>query len=263
MALIVGGKVYETPFPSRNWRDAASLRLAPEDRGRRARRGEVWSPVQIITIHNTGNLLGPILPGTGPNSSREENTVSYWTTKKAGASAHMILDYDGVWAQCADLWSEITWHATTLNPRSIGLEIVQRASSPNLGGMYEIQLQRVVEFCNWFMRLPPEISVVQPQYPAETGMVERIHAGGVDFYGVCGHCHQTTEKKRDPGPAVFAALKAANYKAWNVAEGEDRQQWTRRQTALGVKADGLPGENTRRALMVAGYPDGLAWGSSW
>lgn len=263
MSLIVGGKAYETPFPSRNWRDAASLRLAPADVGRRARKGDGWAPVQIITIHNTGNLLGPILPGVGPDSTREENTVSYWTRKVDGASAHLILDYDGVWAQCADLWSEITWHAHTLNPRSIGLEIVQRASDPNKGGIYEVQLQRVVEFCNWFMRLPPEISVVQPQFPAETGVVERIAKGGADFYGLCGHCHQTTEKKRDPGPAVFEALKTANYKPWNVAEGEDRQQWTRRQTAIAVAADGLPGANTRRALMVAGYPDGLAWASSW
>jgi murein L,D-transpeptidase YcbB/YkuD len=87
--------------------------------------------------------------------------------------------------------------------------------------------------------------------------VARIAAGGSDVVGIYCHYHQTNNRGYgDPGPWLQQALKDAGYETY-AFDGDDKEVWKQRQTALGITADGIPGPGTVRALAASGKKHGM------
>src|SRR5262249_5627231 len=149
---------------------------------------------------------------------------------------------------------EETYHATSVNPRSIGIEIKQGKDCE----LYEKQLAVVADLVDW---ITVDLGI-QRQIPDRyRGALKRLEAGGADFYGVFGHRGQTTGRGAgDPGDLVMQELVARGYERFNLAVAEDRVVWKRRQRALGIEGaeiDGIPGPITKAVLRARGYAGGL------
>ena len=145
MALIVSGKALETRrFQSKNWKDDEHFQLNEFNRAPRPQ--GMW--VRGIVLHTThGTSPQPILPGKG-NAGGALANIKYWNSlantshanhKNNYASAHLLVDRDATVIQAADL-SEQTWHATSVNPVTIGIEVVQGSD----GSLYEDQIKSTV-----------------------------------------------------------------------------------------------------------------------
>lgn len=245
--LILSGKQVETPFVSKSWLDEVSARIGPKDR---ANRTTTW--IRGITLHTTnGSAPQPIKPGAGRSGAALQN-IFYWNSSSSYASSHLLVDRDGVVFQTADLIAEQTWHATSVNNVSVGVEICQGSD----GSLFQKQLDVVVSMCDW---LTAQLGI-QRQVPlAYTGkVISRLSSGGKDVVGVYGHRDQTSNRgKGDPGDAVMDALVAAGYERFDLEAGADKAAWQQRQKTLGITADGVPGPATLAALKAAGYADGM------
>ena len=246
--LVLAGKQVATPFASKSWLDDPAYRIGSSDRG--ARSANAW--IRGITLHTThGKYPQPILPGLGRPGSALAN-IKYWNSNPAYASAHLLLDQDGTVCQCADLVTEQTWHATSVNPITVGVEICQGSD----GSLYQGQIDVAVSMCDW---LTAQLGI-QRQVPlAWAGKpIQRLVDGAKDFVGIFGHRDQTSNRGRgDPGDYVMEALVAAGYERFDLNKSADRAAWQDRQKALNISADGLPGRGTVAALKAAGHKDGI------
>lgn len=252
--LIIDGNEYPIPGLSDivSYFDHPELKLrAPEDmRARRGRR------VQSIVLHNTKAKETHIMPGRGPDTDLEHRITNWWSKDGSHAGAHLCVDYDLTVGCMADLLQDAAYHASSMNELSIGIEIFEDSS----GKVYADQLQVVVELVEWLCRF---FGIQRQMVLAGfDGEVPRIVQGGRTFYGVCGHCHQYSGKKHDPGRSIFQALRDAGFMEFNFAGGEggfddDRVFWSEIQKSLGLQQDGLPGPMTTDALRYKGYEDGL------
>lgn len=258
--LIVNNQLVATPFKSVNWRDKPALRPANEDYGKRAKKadGNVRQ-FEMVTIHSTSGIWPQeIRSGIGPSTQRPFNVVSSWQRDGRQAAAHLIFDFDGTAYQTADIFLEVTWHAQGMNHRSVGIECVQ---DPRGGGMYVGQLESVADACDWLATLPIEISLVQRQIPdGYHGAEPRFNipnTDNTDWYGFVGHRVRPERGRGDPGDEIFDILEDRGYEKFNIGSRQDIEAWKARQAALGLKADGLPGFNTRKALLDSGKKYGL------
>lgn len=256
MGFIVDGKVVEVPgLVVRSWLDDPSLRLRIPGDG--APRDTHW--VRSVCLHTTkgwpDTLRDPrqqkVLPGAG-NAGSAAGTVHYWANDSTHAGAHVVVDFDGSFVCCADLLSEKSYHAKTLNDVSIGVEIYQGSKAE----MYEVQLEKVVEFCDWATKF---FGIQRQVHLPYQGPIDRLGLGkGDDAVGVFGHRDQTSDRgPGDPGDAIMQRLVAAGYESFDFANNEDRSAWSARQQQLGTAVDGIPGPGTVKALIAAGKPSGM------
>lgn len=258
--LIVNNVPLVTPFKSVNWRDNPALRPANEDYGWRAKRADgSVRQFEMVTLHSTSGIWPQeIRTGLGPSTQRPINIVSSWRRDGRQAAAHLIVDFDGTVYQTADLLLEVTWHAQGMNRRSVGIECVQ---DPTGGGMYVGQLEREADVCDWLATLPINISLVQRQIPdGFHGAEPRFNipnTDNTDWYGFVGHRVRPERGRGDPGDEIFEILADRGYEKFNIRSNQDINTWKARQVGLGLKADGLPGLDTRKALFAAGKKDGL------
>ena len=250
MTVVVDGAGVEIPgVLTRSFLDDPSLHLAKEDCAARPK-----MRVRSIVLHTTQVLWPQVVwPGSGKAGGAAAN-LHYWAGDHKCASSHLLVDPDGVVFCAADLAREQTWHATSINPVSIGIEIVQRSD----GALFRAQLDAIVAVVDWLTRR----FRIQRQIPdVYRGAIPRLIAGGHDFVGVCGHRDQSNNRGRgDPGDAVFDAFAAAGYERFNVLAGDDRQAWRDRQHALGFTGDDVDGialDDTCNALERAGHCGGL------
>lgn len=247
MSLLSNNLPLDTPFASVDYLQDPRFRIGPTDR---THRNESW--VRGIVLHTThGAYPQPLKPGLGVGGSALAN-LRYWNSSADYASAHLLIDRDGVVYQTADLFLEETWHATTVNAVTIGVEICQGSD----GSLYQRQIDVAVALCDF---LTARFGI-QRQIPApyEGKPITRLVAGGRDFVGVYGHRDQTVNRGRgDPGDLVMSALRAAGYEQYELARGEDLIVWKARQAELGLKADGIPGKRTCASLLAAGHQDGM------
>lgn len=239
-----------------SWLDDPRLRLKlPEDG--RARQGGYFT--QIIALHSTRGAPDSddkrpqtLLPDLGPSTRAGYEVVEDWRTDHRCAGGHLIDDFDGTVYQLADLVTETTYHATSINHRSIGIETKQgRAQNEFYTGQLAA-LKAVVDV------ITAELGIPRCVPSGYHGPLARLERGGADYWGVCGHRDQTDRRGfGDPGDHVMDSL---GYQRVNIAAGEDLALVKALQQALGFRAsacDGIPGPITRAALRKAGYQHGL------
>jgi hypothetical protein len=242
--LILKGTPRETPFPSVSFVERPEYRIVDV-----SRRPDVR--VRAIVLHTTrGASPQPIRDGYGKGGAALAN-VQQWNRETRDASAHLLVDRDGTVYQTADLVSDEAWHATSVNPVSVGIEICQGSD----GSLYRGQLGVAVALVHWLT----DALGIQRQIPhAYTGEVPRLASGGRDVVGVYGHRDQTRRKGiGDPGDIVFELLAAEGYERFDLRAGQDLDTWRARQRDLGIAADGIPGPATVAALRAKGKRGGL------
>jgi len=231
--LILRGLQVPTPFHSTSFLEDPAYRLGASDR---ASRPSTW--VRGIVLHTTqGRHPQPIKPGLGGGGSALAN-VKYWNRSPDYAGAHLLVDRDGVVYQTADIVLEQTWHATSVNAVTVGIEIVQESD----GSLYQGQLDATLRLVNWLT----EQLGIQRQIPAPyKGPLDRLVAGGKDVVGVYGHRDQTKSRGRgDPGDGVMDMLAAAGYERFDLDLRQDLYAWIERQLTMGLHADGVAGPAT-------------------
>lgn len=256
--LIINGIAVDVPFITVvNYFDDARLRLKIGEDGARRPKHAVTS----IVLHTTRGAPDSddtreqvIRPGAGPSSHAGVEVNIDWHKDGRCAGAHLVVDFDGVVYCLADLLLEMSYHATSVNPSTIGIEIKQG----NDCEMYDAQLDAVVRLCNWLTYY----FGIQRQIPDKyRGPVARLEAGARDYRGVFGHRDQTGRRGRgDPGDPVMERLARAGYEAFRLDRGDDRMVWRARQRALGMHdhdVDGIPGQQTTAELVAHGYKGGL------
>jgi N-acetylmuramoyl-L-alanine amidase len=250
MSLIVKGHRVDVPgLKTKSWLDDPAMHAAMPSDGR-ARRTE-W--IRSLVLHTTqGDEPQEVLAGFGPEGMAKR-TAESWAGDKRHAAAHLIVDGDGtVWC-LADLQLDVTFHATSLNEVSIGIEIAQTRAL----AIYEVQLDATVLLCDALTRLFRIQRQFHAPYLGDSQCVKRLADGGSDCIGVFGHRDQTTDRGRgDPGDAIFRRLRGAGYEAFNFATGEDLAVWRFRQLDARANPDGIPGPSTATRL-AAGHPHGL------
>lgn len=252
MLILANRRVPVDGVALQSWHDNPGLRLgAPEMRPRRT----PW--VRSVIVHTTQGTDPVVLrAGVGPDNGAELRTVRMWAADSRCAGAHIIIDSDGSAACIADLVTEATYHATSVNEVSIGIEIKQTIYRE----VWQVQLDVLVAIVDVVTR---ELGIQRQVHAPYRGPVSRLVAGGEDCVGVFGHRDQTNNRgPGDPGDVVMEAFAAASYERYGFHTREDLGVWRGRQQLLrgqgsDVAVDGVPGPATRQALCEAGRPHGL------
>jgi hypothetical protein len=263
--LVIGGREFQVPgLVIRNFLDDPKLALSSEDGKSRSAK---W--VRSIFNHTTLGIPSVVgkpgwenqpqkhLPGSGPKLA--DATVSSWSLSKTSGGAHIVVGQDGEMICTADLLTRTTYHATSVNGYSIGVEWTQGQDA----SLYEDQMAKLVPLMDAITYILTELfeSPIQRQIhlPFKAyNPVPRLANGGEDAVGIFGHRDQTGNRgPGDPGDWVAERLVAAGYEAFNFAKDTDKAAWKARQAELGVGDDGVPGPGTCAALRASGNASGL------
>jgi hypothetical protein len=272
--LVIDGKFVPVPgVRVENWHDNPAHRLRMPNDGR----SRLGTRINAVVIHSTHGVPGGsdqrpqrVLPGARPSGDGAEANIRYWTRSDANAGAHIILDFDGQVICTADLAREETYHATSVNDVTVGIELVQGLSSipvpdapHGYAFFYEKQLAvlvAVVDVITASLRIQRQI---QSPYHGSAKPVERLVHGGKDCVGVYMHRDQTSNRgPGDAGDCVLEAFLRAGYEPVDFAAGADLEVWRKRQLALVaagavLTVDGVPGPITSRALEAFGHARGM------
>lgn len=278
--LVLAGIQVEVPgVRVLNGTDDARARLSTEDYKRRT------GVVDKIVVHTTKGIFPQkILPGQGP-FGRAFYVADFWKNDPLRSAAPIVID--GHLVLClGDLLTQAAHHATTANPRSIGIELYQEAS----GAIYEgtllnaVRVVRAICGLSFDERFAHSLAVPY-QLAADAyvpgKIIERLKAGGDDFAGIFGHRDQAwmfpehlTPAKRleyprgyagrgrgDPGDEIGARLISDGCEPFKLGAREDLVAWMRRQARLntwGAKlvADGICGRATIAAMKRFGFAHG-------
>jgi hypothetical protein len=226
-------------------------------------------PVTAIVAHSThGTAHGDLVSGIERDDSgqpihshdeREAEAYAAAFSDRNGraASAHFVVAFDGAVIQVADI-ADRTWHACGSNYFTLGIEHDQ-----HLDGRYN---QDTLDAGLLLLDVLTYLTGVQRWIPMSRGAPDISHLArmskgfeGRDVRGVWFHANRPERDSGDPGPAVPLTYLAAGYEGFDVAAREDLKTWAERQTALGFTGrdvDGLPGPQTRAAIVAAGTPSG-------
>lgn len=252
--LLIGGIVHAVPgLDIVNPVDGpAWCRLSPSDYKTRR-----TSWIRQVIIHGTrGGWPQNVIPGAG-KGDRAKIVADFWRGDLTHSAAQLVVDTDGRVACLCDLAACAAYHATVSNEWSVGIEMAQLGT----GDVYEATLAATVRLVAALCDLLGIPKQMPDRY--EGRPLKRLLDGGPDFAGVYGHRHNTDRRGRgDPGDAVFVELEAAGFEKFNLDAGEDLEIWKRRQTKLGIAADGVCGPSTMAALRRGGYADGRALDSA-
>lgn len=253
--IVIDGVAEHVPgLEVYDWQDDPKIKLSSEDG--RARRTK-W--VRAIMLHTTrGDMPQVVHAHQGPEGLARR-TVAAWGNDSRHAGAHLIVDGDGsIWC-LADLIRDVTFHATSMNECSIGIEFAQTSrmvDNVQVFELYQSQIDAGVKLLDWLtLRLGIQRGFHGP-YLGEDHPVARLAKGGVDCdcVGIFGHRDQTIDRSEgDPGNAIFDALFEARYERHNFDEYEDQKVWALRQRMANrrgaqLKVDGVPGPATIAAL---------------
>lgn len=249
MSIVLGGRKHEVEGTV-SWLDDQNV-----PRATNTNRRTTW--IRAIVLHTVHGKLGPLRQGIKP-STRAEAYAKYQAATKRMVSWDYTVDTDGTIVVSNDPLERYTWHAGLVNRYTVGIELVQDSD----GSVYAGQIDALVRLVDFLTR----VLGIQRQVPARkgvpiVGVLDRLTArggAGADVCGVYGHRNVTPMRGAgDPGDHPFRALLDAGYEGFDFDAGEDLHTWTERQKRLGLRADGVPGAQTRRALEMAGYSHGL------
>jgi len=245
--LIVDGKLLWTPdYSCLNWTDNPAFRVKMPEDGK-ARGG---LRVNMAVIHTTEGKRATYKPGHKEFHQGAQQYIKSWRNSPREASAHLLIGWDGIVYQIADLHREMTYHTPGVNGVSIGIEIVQID-----GVIYEDQMKTLGHLCKHIAQLFGIQMMVS--FPYHGRAVERITQG--KFFGFTSH--RDVRNDRGYGDCNDEPLMVLRdqfgFEAFDVSKGEDVAAWRVRQASVGLKADGMPGKATRDALLTAGYKMGM------
>lgn len=253
MSLIINeSKVTVPGVATTSWHDSNQLKQVTDKNARSA-----W--IRGIVCHSVHGKLGRLLPGAG-QAGLAKRYANYQTNTDRYVSWDYTCDLDGSWLVQNDPLKYYTWHATAVNPITVGFELAQLDN----GDMYDEQIKKAVLFVDALTALLG----VQRQIPWDfkndkpwLGQVNRIAGSqaGRDVVGIYAHVNQTNNRgPGDPGPWLFYALRDAGYKLFDYDKGEDKLFWEEQQRKLGfVDCDGVAGPRTVSALKASGYAHGM------
>jgi hypothetical protein len=258
MSIVLNGEKVATPgLETVSWLDDPKVPKTTDVNPRTQ-----W--LRAIVMHTVHGKTGKLLPGLSKPSTRAESYAKYQASTSRDVSWDYTIDTDGTIVASNDPVKFYTWQATSVNPFTLGIELVQEDN----GDLYEGQIAVAVQFLDVLTReLADRGHPIQRQVPMTAdgkpvkGIVKRIEdsSQAKNFSGVVGHRNQTTNRgPGDPGDHIFNALQKAGYKGFNLDTNDDVVFWKDIQTRLGVTpADGIPGRATQAALLKAGYKHGL------
>lgn len=253
MSILIAGKSFDIPgIKSISRLEDPIVKLNPEDY---TKRQTSW--VRSIFFHTT---IGDE-PVTVTNVQEPDlglpGTITAWQTDRRHAGAHLLIDLCGTLYCLCDLLYDASYHATTVNQVSIGIEIKQAPDKSTRQIQYDVALA-LTDF------LTKEFGIQRQfhwPYLGDSNPVKRLAAGGKNAVGIFGHRDQTDQRgKGDPGDYIFRVLHDAGYERMNFELAEDIKTWWQRQTYLGIphdEVDGIPGMGTRSYLINAGYRNGI------
>jgi hypothetical protein len=259
--LVVDGALVEVPGRRVvNFLDDPRVRLELPEDGRR-RRPKTW--IRQIFIHTTRGIPGgedlrpqQIRAGVGPATWPILNIAEMWRADDRYAGAHLVVDHDTTVYCMADIVREVTYHATTANLMSVGIELKQ-------GGHAELYAEQLEAACDVIDVLTRELGI-QRQIPHRyegkpiCRLDEEGRCKGHDTVGVFGHRDNTRDRGAgDPGDEIFDRLAVRRYARHDFCRRRDQIFWAEIQRMLGVVADGVPGPKTVEALKARGYGGGL------
>lgn len=186
-----------------------------------------------------------------------------YSTNEDDKSWTLTKDLDESAIQVSDPGLTGTWHAGQVNQFTDGWELVQT----DQGTLTQTQLDGFVRLCDeWSYHCGiPRVIAWRNGAPYLDMLTRALSAHGAGgslclFYG---HCNIWTVKKDtgrlapvrgkgDPSEFPFRALKAAGYLALDVEKGEDLEMWKTLQSEFGLDPDGVPGPQTRGAMIRSG-----------
>lgn len=238
--FVIDGKRYAIPgLDVVNYLDNPRLRLKMSgDEADGYVRGRGKWVVRNGCFHTTeGKRPVVVKPGVGPNRGMDERIAKSWTGSARQAGAHLVIDYDGSIVQCADLLTDATYHAGSVNDGSDGIEICQTGDRET----WEVQYDRALDVAD-FLSLAFDYQRFF-QHPYDINEIARIHAGARDVVGFYCHYHQTTNRgPGDCGAHMFERLAEAGYMAFNYDTSEDRK-WAKnyQRDILGITGDDVDG----------------------
>ncbi len=212
--------------------------------------------IVVHTVHGKRGVLKPGSKSTGLNKSY----AKYQANTPRAVSWDYTIDMDGGVAASNDPVETYTWHATSVNRYTLGIELIQETD----GSQYSEGVEEAAKFIAFLC----EQLGIQKQYPARdgkpiSGIIPRIEgaASGSNVVGVYGHRNQTKNRGfGDPGDHIFHALARLGFEGLDFERDEDLPLWKKRQASLGLtpeECDGVPGPKTLLALKAGGYPSGM------
>lgn len=246
-------------------------RMASDDCGPRTQR------IQQVTIHTTQGKWPHILkPGSPPDAgARAKQVASYWSLPN-GIHGGAPFIVDGKVIACLhDIKKWASYHATTVNGHSVGIEMVQEPDGTIYEDTLDTTVKLVLLLCD-VLGIPLQVSSVPYR---NNKIIERLRDGGRrDTVGVFGHNENAwmfpqwlSEAKRrqwpqgyadrgqgDPGDEIKVRLRAAGAMAFNFDRGEDLAFWKRVQAdinakyKMGLAVDGICGPGTHSAMKQLG-----------
>lgn len=245
MSIVLDGATYEIP-------GVRTITTRSSD----FRRPRV-APVQFVVIHSTGDhATQVVMPGSQPVTNYDawtDELIQAGTVRRASWDATMLRDGTLLWH--SDPVRYESYHATSMNPRSMGIEIEQNQN----GSINQTQIDamvRVLDFLTAYFGVQREIPW-RNGAPDRRDMPRFSLLGGADYVGIVGHRNGDSNRS-DPGDGIMYALHAAGYEGFDLAANEDRTAWTQRQTAVGAPTtNGVPGPTTRAAFAMAGHAGGV------
>lgn len=265
--LVINGTLELVPgLIVQNWHDEPVFRLKMGNDGRKRPGTHVYG----VTLHSTHGVPGGsdsrpqrMLPGAGPAGGAAEANIRYWTSSSASGGAHLLVDFDGTVICTADLVTEESYHAESVNDVTVGIEIVQGlTATPVQDGsaphgyafFYEKQLDAVVTLVDYITKRLRIQRQVQSIYHGSSHPISRLVSGGHDCIGVYQHRDQTSNRGYgDAGDFVMQRFLTVGYEAIDFAANTDTKLWIVRQAALnlsgaGLRLDGVAGPGTTDAV---------------
>lgn len=269
--LLISGVLHDVPgltiVPPASHGGPERCQLAPEDY--RMRPG-IW--VSKATPHTTGgHWPQPIIAGKG-TGGRALEIFDMWRGRDRGggetiySAAHIVIDYDSTVYCGADLVRVMAYHATMINPTSVGIEMCTKAD----GSIYQATLDACAILLAALAhsgRLGSGLLPIPFQYhrgPYLKNPLRRLEVAGhglpgIDVVGVIGHREQTGRRGQgDPGDAIHECIAALGAEALDYEHAEDLAVGKQRQHALvarGAKLtiDGVCGPASISAMNAAGF----------
>lgn len=195
-------------------------------------------------------------------SSRDWAFARY-STNKDEKSWTLTKDTDRSAIQVADPGCLSSWHAGQVNGVADGWELVQT----DRGSLTKAQLDGYVRLCDeWSYHCGIPRVIAWRSGKPYAGMLSRAltaHGAGAALCLFYGHRNVWTVNKAtgklsavrgagDPSDLPFLALRDAGYLCLDVEAGEDLRLWKSLQESMALDADGIPGPQTRAAMIRNG-----------